>query len=186
MVGHSPADWQGAARKLWEPMVEMYFFIPGGPDLAAVHTQNFGLGTQPSYRRGCFRRPLRRRSHGASRFKLRFVQQAAWHLLRPAVSGWTSGGGFWIAFPPGRCLGIDAAAMESLHAGWDEFHAVGVVAPLICIHEDSRNECGVIMIHAGALERVCRGLLNYAGGESVLIHVGSAAIFQPSRPAQGP
>lgn len=78
MVGHSPAEWQGAARKLWEPMVEMYFFIPGGPDLAAVHTQNFGLGKQPSYRRGCFRRPLRRRSHGASRFKLQFVQQAAW------------------------------------------------------------------------------------------------------------
>ncbi|MDN3226645.1 hypothetical protein QWJ06_07940, partial [Kocuria rhizophila] len=44
MVSSSPEDWQDAARRLWQPMAGMYFFIPGGPDLAAVHTQNFGFG----------------------------------------------------------------------------------------------------------------------------------------------
>lgn len=44
MVSSSPEDWQNAARRLWQPMAGMYFFIPGGPDLAAVHTQNFGFG----------------------------------------------------------------------------------------------------------------------------------------------
>lgn len=44
MVGQSLAGWQAAARRLWEPMAGMYFFIPGGPDLVAVHTQNFGFG----------------------------------------------------------------------------------------------------------------------------------------------
>lgn len=44
MVSSPPEDWQNAARRLWQPMAGMYFFIPGGPDLAAVHTQNFGFG----------------------------------------------------------------------------------------------------------------------------------------------
>lgn len=44
MVSSSPEDWQDAARRLWQSMAGMYFFIPGGPDLAAVHTQNFGFG----------------------------------------------------------------------------------------------------------------------------------------------
>lgn len=44
MVGQPLAEWQAAARRLWEPMAGMYFFIPGGPDLVAVHTQNFGFG----------------------------------------------------------------------------------------------------------------------------------------------
>lgn len=38
MVSSSPEQWKDAARSLWEPMTGMYFFIPGGPDLAAVHT----------------------------------------------------------------------------------------------------------------------------------------------------
>ena len=44
MVSSSPEQWKDAARRLWEPMAGMYFFIPGGPDLAAVHSQNFGFG----------------------------------------------------------------------------------------------------------------------------------------------
>lgn len=42
----SPSRWREAARGLWEPMAGMYFFIPGGPDLAAVHTRNFGFGPE--------------------------------------------------------------------------------------------------------------------------------------------
>ena len=37
-------DWDEAARSLWAPMAGMYFFIPGGPDLREVHSQNFGFG----------------------------------------------------------------------------------------------------------------------------------------------
>lgn len=44
MVSSSPEQWKDVARRLWEPMAGMYFFIPGGPDLAAVHSQNFGFG----------------------------------------------------------------------------------------------------------------------------------------------
>lgn len=44
MVSSPPEDWQNAARRLWQPMAGMYFFIPGGPDLAEVHAQNFGFG----------------------------------------------------------------------------------------------------------------------------------------------
>ncbi|WIM71879.1 hypothetical protein QP028_10110 [Corynebacterium suedekumii] len=44
MVSSPPEDWQDAARRLWQPMAGMYFFIPGGPDLAEVHAQNFGFG----------------------------------------------------------------------------------------------------------------------------------------------
>lgn len=44
MVNSPPEDWQNAARRLWQPMAGMYFFIPGGPDLAEVHAQNFGFG----------------------------------------------------------------------------------------------------------------------------------------------
>lgn len=32
-------------REMWQPMAGMYHFIPGGPDLAAVHRQSFGFGT---------------------------------------------------------------------------------------------------------------------------------------------
>lgn len=48
MVSSSQEQWPGAARNLWGPMAGMYFFIPGGPDLAAVHTQNFGFGPDAS------------------------------------------------------------------------------------------------------------------------------------------
>lgn len=44
MAGQGAQRWQDAARRLWEPMAGMYFFIPGGPDLAAVHAQSFGFG----------------------------------------------------------------------------------------------------------------------------------------------
>ena len=45
MLHSSPGQWPEAARRLWEPMAGMYFFIPGGPDMAAVHGQNFGFGS---------------------------------------------------------------------------------------------------------------------------------------------
>ncbi|WP_312170851.1 DUF2268 domain-containing putative Zn-dependent protease [Microbacterium sp.] len=32
-------------REMWQPMAGMYHFIPGGPDLAAVHRQSFGFDT---------------------------------------------------------------------------------------------------------------------------------------------
>lgn len=51
MVSSSPEQWKDAARSLWEPMTGMYFFIPGGPDLAAVHTQNFGFSPFRSSRK---------------------------------------------------------------------------------------------------------------------------------------
>ena len=41
-----PGEWDEAARALWAPMAGMYFFIPGGPDLAQVHAQNFGFGPE--------------------------------------------------------------------------------------------------------------------------------------------
>ena len=41
-----PDEWDEAARALWAPMAGMYFFIPGGPDLAQVHAQNFGFGPE--------------------------------------------------------------------------------------------------------------------------------------------
>lgn len=43
-----PDEWNEAARDLWAPMAGMYFFIPGGPDLAQVHAQNFGFGPETS------------------------------------------------------------------------------------------------------------------------------------------
>ncbi|MCI1020569.1 peptidase [Microbacterium sp. C5A9] len=30
-------------REMWQPMAGMYHFLPGGPDLAAVHRQSFGF-----------------------------------------------------------------------------------------------------------------------------------------------
>ncbi|MDV2427080.1 hypothetical protein RAE04_10635 [Corynebacterium sp. CTNIH16] len=48
MLDSPPGQWQEAARKLWEPMAGMYFFIPGGLDMAAVHSQNFGFGPDAS------------------------------------------------------------------------------------------------------------------------------------------
>lgn len=44
MFDSSPDQWPAAARRLWEPMAGIYFFIPDGPDMAAVHGQNFGFG----------------------------------------------------------------------------------------------------------------------------------------------
>lgn len=44
MVESTPEQWPQGVRQLWEPMAGMYFFIPGGPDLVAVHGQNFGVG----------------------------------------------------------------------------------------------------------------------------------------------
>ncbi|GAA1719391.1 hypothetical protein GCM10009793_15730 [Brachybacterium phenoliresistens] len=44
MLASRPGRWPQAVRQLWEPMAGMYFFIPGGPDLVAVHGQNFGFG----------------------------------------------------------------------------------------------------------------------------------------------
>lgn len=44
MVQSAPEEWPVAVGRLWEPMAGMYFFIPGGPDLVAVHRQNFGFG----------------------------------------------------------------------------------------------------------------------------------------------
>lgn len=44
LLESSPNQWDEAAGDLWRPMSGMYFFIPGGPDLAAVHAQNFGFG----------------------------------------------------------------------------------------------------------------------------------------------
>lgn len=43
MLKCSADRWQEATRRLWEPMAGMYFFIPGGSDMAAVHSQNFGF-----------------------------------------------------------------------------------------------------------------------------------------------
>lgn len=43
MLDASPEQWHEAASRMWEPVAGMYFFIPGGPDLAAVHRQNFGF-----------------------------------------------------------------------------------------------------------------------------------------------
>lgn len=48
MLDSPPGQWQEAARKLWEPMAGMYFFIPDGLDMAAVHSQNFGFGPDAS------------------------------------------------------------------------------------------------------------------------------------------
>lgn len=48
MLDSPPGQWQEAARKLWEPMAGMYFFIPGGLDMATVHSQNFGFGPDAS------------------------------------------------------------------------------------------------------------------------------------------
>ncbi|MGU3411140.1 DUF2268 domain-containing protein [Microbacterium sp. M1A1_1b] len=44
LVDTAPDQWPAAVRRLWEPMGGMYSFVPGGPDLAAVHAQNFGVG----------------------------------------------------------------------------------------------------------------------------------------------
>lgn len=44
MLEAGPRQWPGAARRLWDPVGGMYSFIPGGPDLAAVHRQSFGFG----------------------------------------------------------------------------------------------------------------------------------------------
>lgn len=44
MLDSTPEQWAEAARRLWEPMAGMYFFIPDGPDMAAVHAQGFGFG----------------------------------------------------------------------------------------------------------------------------------------------
>lgn len=44
MLGSSSTQWPEATRQLWEPMAGMYFFVPDGPDMAAVHGQNFGFG----------------------------------------------------------------------------------------------------------------------------------------------
>ena len=48
MLDSPPGQWQDAARKLWEPMAGMYFFIPGDLDMAAVHSQNFGFDPDSS------------------------------------------------------------------------------------------------------------------------------------------
>lgn len=46
----APSERLDAVRRLWAPMAGMYHFVPGGVDLAAVHTQNFGfpLDTPPA------------------------------------------------------------------------------------------------------------------------------------------
>ncbi len=44
MLDASPEQWPEKSRHMWEPMAGMYFFIPSGPDLVAVHGQNFGFG----------------------------------------------------------------------------------------------------------------------------------------------
>lgn len=44
MLDSSPEQWPDATSRMWQPMAGMYFFIPGGPDMAAVHGQNFGFG----------------------------------------------------------------------------------------------------------------------------------------------
>lgn len=44
MLNSTPEQWQERTRQLWAPMSGMYFFIPGGADMATVHTQNFGFG----------------------------------------------------------------------------------------------------------------------------------------------
>lgn len=44
MLHSSPGQWPEAARRLWEPMAGMYFFIPGGPDMAAVHGRTSASG----------------------------------------------------------------------------------------------------------------------------------------------
>lgn len=36
--------WGAAVEDLWAPMAGMYHFVPGDPDLVAVHAQNFGFG----------------------------------------------------------------------------------------------------------------------------------------------
>jgi uncharacterized protein YjaZ len=40
-----PESRDDLVREMWQPMVGMYHFIPGGPDLAAVHRQSFGFDT---------------------------------------------------------------------------------------------------------------------------------------------
>lgn len=40
----APSESRGRlVREMWQPMAGMYHFIPGGPDLAAVHRQSFGF-----------------------------------------------------------------------------------------------------------------------------------------------
>jgi uncharacterized protein YjaZ len=43
LVDSAPEQWAEHARRLWEPMAGMYFFVPD-IDLAAVHAQSFGFG----------------------------------------------------------------------------------------------------------------------------------------------
>lgn len=41
----APESREDLVREMWKPMAGMYHFIPGGPDLAAVHRQSFGFDT---------------------------------------------------------------------------------------------------------------------------------------------